>query len=41
VEGLEFAILPSLVRSQALCVLDAVRIEWHTRFWDRRWRIGL
>ena len=41
VEGLEFAILPSLVRSQALCVLDAVRIEWHTRFWDRRWRIDL
>jgi hypothetical protein len=41
VEGLEFAILPSLVRSQALCVLDAVRIEWHTRFWDRSWRIDL
>jgi hypothetical protein len=41
VEGLEFAILPSLVRSQALCVLDAVRIEWHSRFWDRRWRIDL
>ena len=33
VEGLEFAIVPAMVRAQALCTLDAVRIEWHTRFW--------
>ena len=36
IEGLEFAVLPALVRAQALCLLDAVRIEWHARFWDRR-----
>ena len=36
VEGLEFAVLPALVRAQALCTLDAVRIEWHTRFWDKK-----
>ena len=36
IEGLEFAVLPSLIRSQALCTLDAIRIEWHGRFWDRK-----
>jgi len=36
VEGLEFAVLPDLVRSQALCLVDAMRIEWHKRFWDQK-----
>ena len=36
VEGLEFAVIPALVRAQALCLLDGIRIEWHTRFWGGR-----
>ena len=36
VEGLEFAIAPALVRAQALCLIDGIRIEWHTRFWSAR-----
>lgn len=36
IEGLEFAVLPALARAQALCVIDAMRIEWHGRFWDRK-----
>lgn len=35
VEGLEFSVLPALARAQALCVVDAMRIEWHTRFWSK------
>ena len=34
IEGLEFSVLPAMVRMQALCALDAIRIEWHTRFWS-------
>ena len=36
VEGLEFAVLPALIRAQALCLIDGIRIEWHTRFWGGR-----
>jgi hypothetical protein len=32
----QFAIVPALVRAQALCVIDGIRIEWHTRFWNAR-----
>lgn len=35
IEGSELQVLPHLVRSQALCTLDAVRIEWHSRYWAR------
>ena len=27
--------MPALIRSQALCVVDAMRVEWHTRFWSK------
>ncbi|KAL3910358.1 MAG: hypothetical protein SGPRY_009087 [Prymnesium sp.] len=36
VEGLEFSILPALVRSQTFCLVDAMRVEWHTRYWTAR-----
>lgn len=36
IEGTEFAVLPSLVRSQAFCLIDAIRIEFHVRFWKAR-----
>lgn len=35
IEGLEFSVLPALARAQALCVVDAMRVEWHTRFWSK------
>ena len=35
VEGLEFALLPAMIRSQALCTINAMAIEWHTRLWGR------
>jgi hypothetical protein len=36
IEGLEFAVLPAMIRSQAFCTIDALRIEWHTRFWNAK-----
>ena len=33
IEGLELAVLPAMIRAQALCTLDAIRIEWHMRLW--------
>ena len=33
VEGLEFAVIPAMIRSQAMCPINAMRIEWHTRLW--------
>ena len=36
VEGLEFAVIPAMIRSQAMCPIDAMRIEWHTRLWQPR-----
>ena len=36
VEGNEFQILPHLIRTQSLCKLDSVRIEWHERYWSHK-----
>lgn len=35
IEGSEFSVLPHLVRSQALCMIGRVQIEWHERFYTR------